>query len=169
MDKPIVFQCATCGETHEGPPSLFMAAPRYYYELSEDEKITSAELTSDTCTIRNEYFFVRGIFEFDVHGLDRTFSYGAWASLTKKNFQRYIELFEATDVSGEGPYFGWFSNSIAGYPETLELKVDVCLLPYPARPVLRFHQCDHPLISDLKYGIAMARLCEILALNWHAS
>ena len=80
-------------------------------------------LTEDFCVIEGEHFFVRSVLQLPVIGAaDTFFSFGVWVALSKTIFDRYIETFDAGDHGHLGPWFGWFSNCIRGYPDTLNLK-----------------------------------------------
>jgi len=160
------FECKECGATHEGVQDLYFAAPYYYFELDDDERL-EAELTEDTCVIRNESFFVRGVLEIPIQGHDNVFGYGVWVSLSKVSFDRYIELFSCADEILDGPFFGWLSNAIVEYPDTLGMKCDVKLLPYPSRPEIKLHRCEHPLAIDQEKGMPESKLREILTGSMH--
>ncbi|WP_139219340.1 DUF2199 domain-containing protein [Ralstonia sp. NFACC01] len=41
------FQCATCGETHEGMPSFVAAAPVSYYEIPATEREARCDNNAD--------------------------------------------------------------------------------------------------------------------------
>ena len=167
MEDTFTFKCSKCGEVHVGLPDLAFGSPFYYDAMSDQERQQSATITADTCVINDEDFFVRGLLEIPVHGRDTTFAYGVWVSLSKKNFVRYQELFEATDRLDEPPYFGWFSNKLPGYPDTLNLKTQVRLRPYPSRPSIVLEETDHPLALEQRNGISLDRLREILEANAH--
>jgi len=167
MEDTFTFKCSKCGEVHVGPPDLAFDSPFYYHVMSEDERQRSAVITADTCVIEDKEFFVRGILEIPVHGRDTTFGYGVWVSLSEKSFARYLELFESTDRLDEAPYFGWFSNQLPGYPDTLNLKTHVQLRPYPSRPSIELEATDHPLALEQRNGISLDRLREILEANEH--
>ena len=67
-------------------------------------------------------FFVRGCVEIPVLNEEDPFIWNIWVSLSEENFHRMINLWESDEREHEPPYFGWFSVSIPGYPETLNLK-----------------------------------------------
>ncbi len=161
------FVCHCCGQRHEGLPDLAFDAPYYYEQLSDEQKRTIAKKSDDFCSINDEDFFIRGILFTPIIGMDLDFGWGVWVSLSRTNFQRYIELFNAEDPSGEGPYFGWFSNRMPWYPETLSLKTNVHLQPYPHRPRIELEPTDHPLSIHQREGIDLPTLQAILEANLH--
>lgn len=94
--------------------------------------------------------------------------YGVWSSLSEQSFKRVLELWDDPRRNDEPPYFGWLSNSIPGYPETLNLKVDVVTREPDLRPLVVLQDGDHPLIEEQRRGITMDRVYEIAGLNMHA-
>jgi hypothetical protein len=167
MDRELTYTCATCGETHTGLPDLAFDAPFHYRSMTEEDRRRLAILTSDTCVIAGEDYFVRGCLQLPIHGHHEPFTYGVWVSLSAKNFRRFEELFESKDPVTEPPYFGWFSNRIDGYPETLNLKARVMLRQHPLRPLIELEPGDHPLAVDQRNGITIDRVLKILEAHRH--
>jgi len=167
MTEVFRFQCGVCGEWHEGLPDLGFDAPLHYHQLSDEERDTVATKSSDLCTINDEDFFVRGVIEIPIQGRDDCFGIGAWVSLKEENFGRYVELYDAEDPSGEGPYFGWFCNRIAGYRETISLKTHLHLRPAPARPSIELEPTDHPLAVQQRDGIGLAEIQALIERALH--
>lgn len=160
--------CGRCGQAHSGSPDLGFDAPYHYNVLDADERTRIARLTSDTCVINDEGFFVRGLLEIPVHGRAETFGLGVWVSLSRKSFARYEELYESIDRTDEG-FFGWLCNTVPGYPDTLHLKTNVHLRPHPLRPRIELQLSDHPLAIDQRNGISIARMQEVFEANEHAA
>lgn len=49
---------------HVSTPTCYGSdAPYYYYEVEPDERKSRFNLTSDTCIMDNEYYFIRGCLE----------------------------------------------------------------------------------------------------------
>ena len=165
MIEAFRFRCDVCDEWHEGLPDLGFDAPLHYNQLSKRERETIATKSSDLCSINDEDYFVRGVIELPVQGGADHFGIGAWVSLKEENFRRYVALYEAADPSGDGPYFGWLCNRIAGYPDTLSLKTHLHLRPAPQRPSIELEPTDHPLALQQRRGITPA---EIQAVIEHA-
>lgn len=163
------FKCSCCGGWHEGLPDLAFAAPAYYEQLSDEHKRTHARKSDDFCSIDDEDFFIRGVLLIPILGSDAHFGWGAWVSLSRENFRRYLELYDAPDPTGEGPYFGWFSNTLPWYPDTLSLKTNVHLQPYPDRPLIELEPTDHPLSIHQRNGIDLSTLQQIVEANIHSS
>ena len=161
------FKCRTCDEWHEGVPHIAAHAPLYYYAIPEAQRSARCELTADTCIVDREFFFVRGVIEVPVEGLDETFGWGVWVSLSEAHFEEYRSHFEDPRRSGLGPYFGWLSAAIAGYPDTENLKTQVHPRGPGIRPLIELAPTDHPLAAEQRNGIDQARLTEIYETALH--
>lgn len=161
------FQCRTCDQWHEGVPHISAAAPLYYYGIPEDERAARCDLTSDTCIVDQQLFFVRGIIEIPVQGLDDPFGWGVWASLSPVHFQEYMAHFEDPARSGLGPYFGWLSAAIRGYPDTENLKTRVHIREPGCRPLIELEPTEHSLAVEQRCGIDQARLAAIYEAALH--
>src|SRR5882724_2973897 len=70
------YRCSTCGELHKGLPDLGIDRPDYYWLVPEEERTTRIELTSDTCVIDNEDYFIRGVIEIPLVGQSEKFCFG---------------------------------------------------------------------------------------------
>jgi hypothetical protein len=161
------FRCRTCGEDHVGMPALTAHAPLYYYSVPEGERAERCELTNDICVVDREFFFVRGNIEIPVHGLDERFAWGVWVSLSQANFDEYTAHYERADRDNLGPYFGWLSAALRGYPDTENLKINAVIQPPPIRPLIELEPTGHPLAVEQREGISQERLAEIYALHVH--
>ena len=165
VSDPMSFICATCGERHDGVPGLSFDSPVYYRRPSPDEPGVPGHLTADTCTM-GEDCFVRGCLEIPVHGGREPFVWGVWVSLSKVNFDRYVATLGRPSPA-EGPYFGWLSNSVPGYPETLNLKTHVRFREDMLRPTIELEPTDHPLAVHQRDGISPDALRAIVEAGLH--
>jgi hypothetical protein len=161
------FKCSTCGLIHDGIPTFSWDYPIYYLSVPEDEREQRCELTSDTCVVDNEFFFVRGCVEIHVQNETDPFIWGVWVSLSETNFRKFRELFEVEERDHEGPYFGWISAEIKIYPSTENLKALVHLRNNGMRPYVELEPTDHPLALEERHGITRERLIEICELMMH--
>jgi hypothetical protein len=161
------FQCGTCSDWHEGLPDLGFDAPFQYSALSDEERRTIATKSDDLCSIAGEDFFVRGVIDLPIIGYEQHFGFGVWVSLKQENFDRYVELFDSKDPSGNGPYFGGFCNRLSGYPDTLHLKTRVHLRPAPARPLIELESTEHPLALHQRNGISIEEVRALIELALH--
>lgn len=163
----LTFNCHICGEIHEGIPNLGWDYPLYYLSIPEDQRDRRCELTSDTCIIDGEFFFVKGCLEIHIHEQELPFSWGVWVSLSEKSFNRFCELYEVDERDSEPPLFGWLSASIKIYPETENLKTLVHLRNHGIRPYIELEPTDHPLALEQRKGISKDRLIEIYEAMIH--
>lgn len=154
------YLCSVCGETHEGLPDIGADAPFQYYGVPKHDRSQRVVLTSDTCELDSEHFFIRGVLELPVHDGPEAFGFGVWVSLAKTNYDTYLNNF---DSNGIGPFFGWLCTRIDYYPEdTLFLKTQVHFRGDGLRPVIDLESTEHPLAVDQERGITLAEAWQIV-------
>jgi hypothetical protein len=95
------------------------------------------------------------------------FALGVWSTLSRKNFEIYTNHFDSGAREDFGPWFGWFSNRLKGYPETLNLKCRLHPQARRQRPWIELEPIEHPLVQDQCGGITYDPLLEIYANNGH--
>jgi len=161
------FKCASCDEWHEGMPSFGANAPLYFYSIPADEREQRCELTTDTCIVDEEFFFVRGVLNIPVDGTDEPFSWGVWVSLSRASFLDYMKHYEAPDRASLGPYFGWLSAEFLVYPDSENLKTHMHPREPGLRPLIELEPTDHPLAVEQRNGISLERLSEIYSTYMH--
>jgi hypothetical protein len=165
--------CSVCGEMHEGIPLDWgFDAPVYWSEERHGEE---GFHDSDTCVVPREDegndYFVRGLIEIPIIDGEaedeQYFGIGAWVSLSERNFRWYMDHPAADDHEQGGPWFGWLSNSIPIYPETLSLRTNVRLRGERLRPRIQIQPSDHPLSLDQQNGVTLAQARELSARWLH--
>jgi hypothetical protein len=167
------WKCSVCGALHEGLPlDWAFDAPAYW---NEDKHAGDGFHNADLCVIprtdEGDDHFVRGLIEIPI--LDSTadasdyFGIGAWVSLSERNFKWYVAHFEATEDEQGEPWFGWLSNSIPIYPDTLGLHTNVHLRGGDLRPLIEVEPTDNPLSLDQRHGITLERARELSARWFH--
>ena len=168
--------CSVCGASHTGAPlSWGFDEPIYWAWLSDEER-AAGYCDSDLCWFTDDdgelARFVRGTIELPI--LDGTdpdegsFVIGVWASLSETNFEWLLDHWTAgSDEQGE-PWFGWLSNRIPVYEETLNLKTNVHLRGEDLRPLIEVQPSDHSLSRDQHHGITLARARELGERWFHA-
>jgi hypothetical protein len=134
--------------------------------VPEAERASRVYLSSDLCAIDSSDFFVRCLLSIPIIGRAETFSFGVWSSLSRENFHRYIELYDDDSQAQLGPMFGWLSNQLPDYPDTLRVKVNVWPQTSKRRPLLEVEATEHPLSLDQREGISLERLLERLPSYW---
>ena len=160
--------CSRCGEEHEGVPlDWAYDTPIYWDGPRHDDDWLTEDLCTWTDDAGERNFFIRGVLEIPVAYSDERLGYGVWSSLSEDSFRRVVDLWDDPARTEEPPYFGWLSNSIPGYPETLNLPLDVVVQELETRPLLVLHDGDHPLVEEQRQGIPAPRVQEIAELNMH--
>ncbi len=163
------FECAACGRHHpELPRSYALPLPELCARMSPEEQARRCEISEEWCVVDGQHHFVRTCLEIPVRDDDGPLVWIVWASLSPANFERTMRLWHTPGRETEPPYFGWFSSSLPGYPETLSLKSMVHTRPVGERPWVELEPTDHPLAVEQRVGISAARLREIAAAALHA-
>lgn len=167
--KVFEFRCACCGEIHRGSPSFGYEKPMLYFSLPEDQRAERIRLTSDTCVVDDDTFFIRGLIEIPIHDVEEPFSWGVWVSQSRESFDRYVETYD-DDQSGNVS-FGWLEVTMPGYSDGelgwATLACDVHWQAEGDRPHIVPHACDHPLYRDVTEGISWDRAIELARLTMH--
>jgi hypothetical protein len=171
-DRPWV--CPSCSTTHVGIFDLAYTKPDAWPE-SEEYVPNSSVLTSthflseDFCALSDQHYFVRCVLELPLLGSTQNdrFAFGIWSTLSKQNFVLYAETFDGGHQGELGPWFGWFSNRLKGYPDTFNLKCKVHLRSGRTRPRIELEPIDHPLVREHRNGITLERLLDIYAIHGH--
>ena len=101
--------CNKCGKTHN-PEDLAWHTPWtvYLYDMTEAEREQRCVVDGETCVIDGENFFIHGRLIIPVLQSDKSLIFGAWSTLSKKNFDRALDSWETVGREKEPPYFGWF-------------------------------------------------------------
>lgn len=148
--------------------SFHAAAPGAWNAIPESERSTRALLSDEQCEIDEKFFFVKGLIEIPVHGIDETFTWGVWVSLSRANYERACDLWSQPGRESEPPYFAWLSSELAPlYPSTLNLKTNLHTRPVGVRPVVQLEPSDHPLAREQREGISRRRLEELWTYLLH--
>lgn len=148
-------------------PTFASEVPLYFFGIPEQERALRCELTSDTCVIDGDLFFVRGCIEIPVEHTSEPFIYGAWVSLSAQSFEAFVGCLDASRRAHIGPFFGWLSAELALYPSTENLKTRVHLRDDGIRPSIELEPTDHPLAVEQRNGIKSDRVAEIYAFYVH--
>lgn len=153
--KSTEYVCASCGKGHNDWPAIAYNTPCNYSNLSEDDKITLAELSSDFCQINYPDQidrFIRGVLFQQVAGTCEDLEYGLWVSLSEKSFNDYKANYDNNEY--ETIFFGWTCNVLEGYDDTVNIPVNVIVKPGGVRPEVVPHgDFDHPFVYDYYNGI----------------
>jgi hypothetical protein len=162
------YTCRVCGEYHDTMPLSYVAdAPALWYTIPEQEREARAALTTDTCIIDDQHFFVLGNVELPIVDSDQVFLWTVWVSLSQGNYERTLALWEQSGRESEPHYFGWISTSLPVYPETLNLKTHVHTRSVGQRPLIELEPSEHPLAVDQRQGITWERVQEFAETLLH--
>lgn len=156
--QQFTYRCSICKKIHKGSPSFSAFYPDYYAELSKENKKISL-LNPDFCATPDQYFFIRAVLMVPIIGLQEPFTWGVWVSQSVENFRYYYKNFKK-DLSGRET-FGWFSNRLPYYKDTLNLKCIVQFMSKGIRPKLHLEETGHELSIDFHKGISNEKAIEI--------
>jgi hypothetical protein len=150
----------TCGDLRGDLPHLGSDKPDPWWDVAEEERSARVELTSDTCIIDGEHFFIRGVLEIPVHEYPQSFGFGVWVSQKRENFFEYVTHYDSKQI---GPFFGWLCTRLSCYrEETLHLKTMAHFRGEGLRPSIELEPTDHPLAVDQREGISLAQAWEMV-------
>jgi hypothetical protein len=161
--------CQRCGEEHVGLPLDWAYHKPSYWEGPRAE---GDFLDDDLCVWTDDdgdrAYFIRGVLPIPVHDTGEVFNYGVWSSLSERSYERVLELWDDEAREAEPPYFGYLSNHLPGYPDSLNLHLAVMTGALRRRPsFVLLPGPEHPLIDEQWQGIDRARVQEIAELNMH--
>ena len=166
------FICECCGKEQESWPAIGYKTPRFYHELSKEEKAKNAEIDSDICIVKDgdtTYRFIRGVLIQKVNNSCQDLEYGVWVSLSQKSFDDYIK--NSNKEEHREIYFGWFNSYIPDYEyeEQFEIKTNVLTQGNGKRPIIEIQRNEgssSKLVSDFFGGIseeeAIFRIDEVI-------
>lgn len=149
------YKCTNCGQEHDEWPALTFYTPTPYHDLTEKEKTTLGEISSDFCVITNPEQtdrFIRCTLTQKVIDHCENLEYGIWVSLSEKSYQDYADNFN--NDNHETQYFGWLCSRIPEYQDTMNIPTTVKTKTGNNRPeVIPHDDFDHPFVRDYYNGI----------------
>jgi hypothetical protein len=164
------YVCTHCGNYHaELPRSASFEAPIQWTEAATGESRPGTYLDSEVCSIEGKDFFIKGNIEIPIQNSSEKFVWTVWVSLSKENFERAIDLWDEPRRVEEAAHFGWLSNRIPGYPDTVNLKTNVHTRAIGIRPCIELEPTDHALAIEQRHGITLARADQLGGLILHGS
>lgn len=158
MEGVTKYKCENCGQEHDSWPALSYSSPIPYHFLSDEEKETIAELSSDFCVITypdQTDRFIRCTLTQKVIDHCEDLEYGLWVSLSEKNFQDYSDNYD--NEHHEVGYFGWLNSELPDYTFDESIPTDVYTRSGNNRPEIIPHEdFQHPFVYDYYKGITKA-------------
>lgn len=152
------YTCSVCGQHHdELPMDLAYTYPPEFFGIPADQHAARVYFTADTCVIDGQIFLVRGVLYLPVRDSDQRFGFGTWARVSREEFKRYFQLWDADDAHLEPPFDGVLSGGIGYYEDSDGLPASVQLQSNNQRPTFVVTS-DHPLGRDQREGITMHKV-----------
>ncbi len=154
----MTYICSICGKEHAAlPRDMAYKLPGDYFDVPFDEREKRVWLDTgtnpDLCVIDGSKFYLRGVLSIPIKGEEDEFRWGTWIEVEKKDFQRYYELWNETDMSNEPSFRGFLSGGIRDFPDSDELEVIVELQSDNQRPRLTVASEAHPLAIAQREGV----------------
>jgi hypothetical protein len=164
------YTCKTCGAQHEERPTCFVAElPAVVADLDETAQAARVERGPEQCVLDGEHFCILGNLDVPFPGPEGWIRWTVWSTLSREHFGRAADLWETPGREAEGPYFGWLSNQIPGYPPSVNIKALVHTQPVGIRPKIEVIEEDHPLTHDQQKGITLERAEALIHAALHPS
>lgn len=166
------WRCRSCDRLHHGLFDLVPTAPWHWdnddaIEENGALRMTGDFLSEDFCVMGGEHFFIRGITPIPVHGLAEPFAFGTWSTLSRDNFERYVDGFDDDGEDAEEPWLGWFSTDPKPFEHCVGEKCAVFTQADRQRPLIQLLDEQHPLSRAQIDGIDLPRLLGIYRANGH--
>ena len=150
------YQCSICNEVHVEWPALSFSSPSSYHELTESEKISTAEIDTDFCTITYEDQidrFIRVVLKQKVNNSDQDLEYGLWVSLSEKSYTDYQNNYNTENHKKQ--YFGWLNSRVREYENTINIPTTVITKIGNNRPeIIPHNDFAHDFVRDYYNGIS---------------
>ncbi len=166
------WQCATCDVEHGWPSDIAAFAPdpwphKAAYEPNSSLRLADDFLSEDFCVLGGRYFFVRAVLQIPVQGLEQPFGFGCWSTLSRANFERYVEGIDRGSYADGEQWPGWLSNQLFNYIRDEPMAVWVQPRSDRLRPLLWVADDAEPLAVSQDNGISPEEMVGILRHYGH--
>ena len=166
------WRCGTCDVEHGWPFDLAAHAPDPWhgdqaYEHNGALRYDGDFLSEDFCVLDGKYFMIRAVLQIPVQEVGGIFGFGCWSTLSRENFDKYIQGFDTSEYPDTGPWSGWLCNQLADYIGADPLAVWVQPRADRQRPLLWVMDDDHPLAIAQEEGVTAERVLEIFKFYGH--
>lgn len=166
--------CGTCADEHGWPFDLAARSPDPWphgevYEHNGALRLDGDFLSEDFCVLGGKHFMIRCVLTIPVQGVNEDFGFGCWSTLSRENFEKYIDGFD----SGHDPEGQFWSGWLVNQLETFVTGTDpIAMWVQPRadrqRPLLWVQDDAHPLAVAQEEGISADRVLEIFRFYGHA-
>lgn len=166
------WKCAGCDDVHRGMFDLAAFAPDPWsgpitYEPNSALTLEGDFLSEDFCVLGGRNFLVRCVLDFPVEGLEQSFGFGCWGTLSKENFELYVSRFDDADYAGLGPWTSWLCNDVMQLVGSEPIGCHMFPQLDRQRPVLKVMDDEHPIALMQAQGIAPEDVLGIYRMNGH--
>jgi hypothetical protein len=160
------FVCSVCGEHHdERLLDIRLGLPHDIHVLDDDARARRAWLADDFAVLDDERFFVRGLLELPIPGLDDRFAYGTWVEVSSGDFQELLrhwhdeEQFPAVECA--------LANELEPFRDTTGLRATLHATALDKLPTVELADAAHELVRAQRAGITVDRSDELAAAVLH--
>jgi hypothetical protein len=160
------FVCSVCGEHHdERLLDIRLGLPHVIHLLDLDARTRRAWLADDFAVLDDERFFVRGLLELPIPGLDGRFAYGSWVEVSMRDFQELMRHWH--DEEQFAPVECAVANELEPYRDTLGLHATLRATAPDRLPAIELADAPHELVDAQRRGISVDRSDELAAVVLH--
>ncbi len=157
------FRCRKCDQEHDLEDGIgFGIDHPAQWDVVSDAERAQSELYQEQCILRSREGvsrYLRGRVLIPIRGTRGAhLIWGVWCSLSEKSWGETCAHWEDPERVNLGPYFGWLSTQVPGYPKTMFLKTHVRPCAIGVRPLVELERTDHPLAVDQRDGVDLDRL-----------
>jgi hypothetical protein len=165
--------CGKCSVEHGWPFDLAASVPDPWprgeeYEHNGALRMDGDFLSEDFCVLDGQYFMIRCVLTIPVVGLPDNFGFGCWSTLSRENFEKYIDDFDRGSDAETELWGGWLCNRLETFNQGDDpLAVWVQRRPNRQRPLLWVQDDDHPLAIAQEEGVSAQRILDIFRFYGH--
>lgn len=160
------FVCSVCGEHHdERLLDIRLGLPHVIHLLDADARTRRAWLADDFAVLDDERFFVRGLLELPIPGLDDRFAYGSWVEVSMPDFQELLRHWH--DDAQFAAVECTVANELEPYRGTLGLRATLRATAPDRLPAIELADTPHDLVDAQRRGISVRRSDELAAAVLH--
>ncbi len=166
------FACPCCGRRFQGVFDIAFDHPDVWPHgnrgaSGEDQLVAGSDrLSSDLCMIDDQRF-VRCIFPVPIRGADEKFAFGVWASVSRDNFDAYVDAWNRDDYADFEGCFAWLANHLPAMDVSGHLRCNLVIEDPAKRPALYVQSNvegdDRRVLAHQRDGISFDRLLDIYA------